>query len=67
MELLKIFDFLIDGQEHEKAKVIKAVGCDNKNSFAPIMSRDLKSKGIVEYPSRTTVKLSKEMCFPLDK
>lgn len=64
---LKIFEFLQDGEEKEKIDVMSAVGCTNKNSFAPIMSRDLKSKGLVEYPSRTTVKLSMEMCFPFDK
>ena len=64
---LKIFDFLTDGQEHEKKDVMEAVDCMNPKTFAPLLSRELKSKGLIEYPTRTTVRLTKEMCFPFDK
>jgi len=64
---LKIFEYLSDGEEKEKEDVMSAVNCTKKSTFGPIMSRDLRAKGIVEYPNRTTVKLSKEMCFPFDE
>ena len=64
---LKIFEFLADGQEHEKKDVMEAVDCMNPKTFAPLMSRELKAKGLIEYPNRTTVKLTKDMCFPFDE
>ena len=64
---LTIFYFLTDGQEHEKKDVMEAVDCTNPKTFAPLLSRELKSKGLIEYPRRTTVRLTKEMCFPFDK
>lgn len=63
---LKIFEFLADGEEYDKKIVMKEVDCMNPKTFAPIMSRELKSKGFIEYPTKTTVKLTKEMCFPFD-
>lgn len=64
---LQIFEHIEDGQEHEKKDVMKAVKCTNPNTFAPLVSRQLKAKGLVEYPSRTTIRLTKEMCFPHDE
>lgn len=60
---LTIFIYLLDGKEHEKSDVMKAVDCLKTNSFNPIVSRDLKRHGYVEYPTRTTIKLGKA-CFP---
>lgn len=63
---LKIFEYLADGNEYEKKAVMEAVDCMNPGTFGPLISRELKSKGYIEYPSKTTLKLTKDMCFPFD-
>jgi hypothetical protein len=59
---LRIFEFLADGMPREKKDVMIAVDCLNASTFAPLVSRELKKHGLVEYPTRTTMKLS-AMCF----
>ena len=59
----EIFDFLLDGKEHSKEEVMKAVKCTNRKTFGPVLSRELKKDGYILYPSRETIKLS-DKCFP---
>lgn len=61
---LQIFCFLEDGEEHEKTQVMEGIGCTNKNTFNPIVSRDLRKWEYVEYPSKTTIRLNPAVCFP---
>lgn len=55
-----------DGNEYEKTYIMEQIDCINPKTFAPLMSRELKSKGLIEYPSQTTVKLARDVCFPFD-
>ena len=64
---LKIFEILADGDEHEKKVIMQQVDCMNPSTFAPLVSRQLKSPGYIEYPSKTTMKLAKQVCFPFDE
>lgn len=61
---LKVFNILLDGEEHEKAQIMETIRCTNKNSFAVALSAGLKKKDLIAYPSRTTVQLNKKTCFP---
>jgi hypothetical protein len=64
----QIFEYLEDGQEHFKFEVMEAVRCTNKNSFHPILSRDLKKFDYVEYPTKNTIRLTVNpaVCSPFD-
>lgn len=64
---LQIFEFLSDGEEYEKEAVKEAINCLKDSTFKPLLSRELKSKDIVVYPSKTTVQLNRTMCFPFDE
>lgn len=62
----KIFVYIADGEEYEKTDVMDAVDCTNPNTFGPLLSRDLKKPGYIEYPSKTTIRLTAK-CFPFEK
>jgi DNA-binding PadR family transcriptional regulator len=62
----RIFEYLADGKVHAKEKVMEAVDCTNPKTFAPLMSRELKKPGYIEYPSMGKVRLSNE-CFPFGR
>jgi predicted transcriptional regulator len=61
---LRIFEFLAEanGEPREKQEIMEAVDCLNPKTFAPLCSRELKKHGLIEYPTKTTIKLS-SICF----
>ncbi|CAB9507118.1 expressed unknown protein [Seminavis robusta] len=61
-----IFEFLSDGEIKDKQEVMEAVECTNPKTFAPLLSRELKKKGYICYPSKGKVQLTKE-CFPISR
>ena len=62
----QIFEILADGKVHNKEDIMKQINCTNKATFAPLLSRELKKKGLIQYPSKGTVQLS-DMCFPFGR
>ena len=62
----QIFDLLADGKAHHKDDIMVAVNCTNPKTFAPLMSRELKKHGYIEYPSNGMVQLS-NVCFPFPR
>jgi len=61
-----IFEHLADGQVHDKEDVMEAIDCTNPKTFGPLLSRELASKGYVEYPSKGKMRLTDE-CFPFGR
>ena len=61
-----IFVALADGKPHRKEDIMEAVDCTNPKTFKPLLSRDLKKNGWIEYPSKGTVQLS-DQCFPFPR
>jgi len=59
----RIFDILSDGQTHAKKDIMEQVDIMNPKTFSPLLSRELKKPGYIEYPSNGTVRLT-ESCFP---
>ena len=62
----RIFEILADGKVHSKEKIMEAIGCQNPATFKPLLSRELKKHGYIEYPSKGTVQLS-DLCFPFGR
>lgn len=63
---LRIFEILQDGKPHAKKEIMEAVDCTNPKTFAPLLSRELKKLGYIDYASKGTVQLS-ELCFPFGR
>jgi hypothetical protein len=61
-----VFEYLEDGKEREKSEVMEAMNCTKKNSFYPIVSRDLKKFNYVIYPSKNTIQLNPAVCSPFE-
>ena len=61
-----IFEYLADGKIHDKHNVMKAVNCTNPSTFNPLLSRDLKKKGLIHYPAKGKIQLTDE-CFPCSR
>ena len=59
----QIFDYLSDGKPRKKTEIMKAIDCMNQSTFAPLLSRELKRPGYIEYPEQGMVQLS-DVCFP---
>ena len=62
----RIFDYLLDGKPHRKVDIMVAVDCTNPSTFAPMMSRELKKHGYIEYPEKGRVQLT-DVCFPFGR
>lgn len=61
---LVVFDMMAQGFEMDKTSLAKALGYDDKSTkaFQNLMS-SMKGKGILEYPTKETVRLT-DFCFP---
>ena len=62
---MSLFDTIRDGQIHNRADVMTKSSISNKQTFSCLLSL-MKSMGIVQYPSTTTVQLT-DMCFPFGR
>jgi predicted transcriptional regulator len=62
----RIFEYLLDGKPHKKVDIMVAVDCTNPSTFAPMMSRELKKHGYIEYPEKGMVQLT-DVCFPFGR
>jgi predicted transcriptional regulator len=62
----RIFEYLSDGKPHKKVDIMVAVDCTNPCTFAPMMSRELKKHGYIEYPEKGMVQLT-DVCFPFGR
>jgi hypothetical protein len=58
----RIFEYLADGKVHDKEDVMNAVDCTNPKTFGPMVSRELRKPGYIDFPSKRTMQLSDE-CF----
>jgi Mn-dependent DtxR family transcriptional regulator len=61
-----IFEYLADGKVHDKQDVMEAVDCTNPKTFNPLLSRELKKKGLIHYPEKGKIQLTDE-CFPVTR
>jgi len=59
-----LFDALVDGRVYNRVAIMAQIGCDNKGTFA-VMISNLKKKGIITY-DKTTIQLA-DMCFPFGR
>jgi len=59
---VRLFDALADGASHDKNEIMKAIGYENKASFAVLLS-NIKKLGIVEYPDRQSVRLAGKLAL----
>jgi hypothetical protein len=64
---LRIFEILQDGKAHEKEDIMKAIDCTNPKTFAPMVSRELKKHGYIEFPIKTSMELAESVCFPFGR
>lgn len=62
----RIFELLQDGLPREKQDIMEAVDCTNPKTFSPMVSRELKKHGYVEYPTKTSIQLA-DVCFPFGR
>ena len=61
-----IFEYLSDGQEHNKKDIMEAIECTNQKTFGPLLSKQFKKPNYIEYPSKDTVRLT-DQCFPFGR
>lgn len=61
-----IFDILSDGATHTKASIMERADVTNPKTFAPLLSRELKKPGYIDYPSKDCVRLV-DSCFPFGR
>lgn len=60
----EIIQILMDGATHRKQNIMQAINYLNPNTFAPLLSRELKKPGYITNVGKDSMKLSKE-CYPM--
>jgi DNA-binding MarR family transcriptional regulator len=61
-----LFEALSDGEIHEKDVIAKKLSYESKSTKAFVnLIGAVKSKGFVHYPTKDTIQLVEDVCFPL--